>query len=98
MELLGSAYHQGGELEQAERCWKRSVELSPANSDAWLGLGRLALGRRRPEEAIGYLNHAVELSPDAYEPHYLSGQAYRLLGNVAEADRHEALARARRKP
>ena len=98
LELLGSAYHQEGELEQAERCWKRSVELSPANSDAWLGLGRLALGRRRPGEAIGYLLHAVELAPDAYEPHYLLSQAYRRLGNGAEADRHEALARTRRKP
>lgn len=87
MELLGLAHQQDGAVDEAERCWKQAVEWDPALPDAWLNLGRLALQRQRPGEAIPLLRKAAELSPEAIEPLYSLAQAHRLRGETAEADR-----------
>jgi tetratricopeptide (TPR) repeat protein len=97
IEILGAAYYQDGDREQAVRCWNRAVAADPSNSDAWLGLGRDALATGRPEDALEPLQRAAELSPDAYEPRYALSQAYERLGRAAEASTHRKAADERRR-
>jgi tetratricopeptide (TPR) repeat protein len=92
MELLGLAYSQEGATDLAERSWKQAITWDPRNADAALGLGRLALGRNRPSEAVVWLQMAVQASPNALEPVYGLARAYRSLGNVSEAERLERMA------
>ena len=54
-ELLGMTYEKEGSLDDAERCWRQALTLDPNNADTLLDLGRLALGRRRFDEAVGLL-------------------------------------------
>jgi tetratricopeptide (TPR) repeat protein len=89
MELLGLTYFQDGIVDQAERCWKQAVLWDPRHADALLGLGRLALNRNQPAEAVEWLSRAADCSPEALEPVYNLTRAYRLLGRTEEAERLE---------
>lgn len=97
MELLGVTYWQQGAMEQSERCWRQAERWDPNNADVCLDLGRLAMGRRRWDEALGYFERAARLSPDAVEPPYHLGQVYKMLGRPEEAARYRRLADERRK-
>lgn len=91
-ELLGVTYEKEGAMERAEECWRHALADDPDNTNALLDLGRLALGRQRPDEAIPLLERAAELSPTALDPVYNLSRAYRLKGNVARAEHYEELA------
>jgi tetratricopeptide (TPR) repeat protein len=97
MELLGLTYSQEGASDQAERCWLQAERWDPDNADVCLDLGRLALSRRRWDEAAGYLKRAAQRSPNAIEPLYNLSQAYRMLGQVEQAERTRRLADQRRR-
>jgi tetratricopeptide (TPR) repeat protein len=100
-ELLGVTHEKEGRPDMAEACWRQALEDDPNNTDALLDLGRVALGRRRPDEAIRLLERAAELSPASLDPVYNLSRAYRLKGDVARAEHYEALAdslRAARPP
>ena len=58
IDILGSAYYSEGQEDEAERCWKRVIELDPRFHRPWLNLGKLALRRGRLEEAVPYLEKA----------------------------------------
>jgi tetratricopeptide (TPR) repeat protein len=96
-ELLGTAYSQLGDMEQAEHAWRKAAETDPGNADAWLGLGRLAMSRQRWQEAVLYLGHAAELSRDAVDPLYNLSLAHQRLGHTQEADRYKRLADSKRR-
>ncbi len=97
MELLGLTYSQQGLPDQAERCWRQAERLDPNNADVCLDLGRLAMGRRRWDEALAFLKRAADRSPEAVEPLYNLSQVYRMLGRHEEAERYRRLADERRK-
>jgi len=87
IDLLGQVYMKEGDLERAEQCWRRAVELDHSRGDPWLNLGKLALRRQQPQEAIRLLTRATELLPESIDTLYNLSQAYRLAGNHAEANR-----------
>ena len=97
MELLGLTYSQQGAIDDAERCWRQAESWDPDNADVCLDLGRLALSRNRWNEAVDFLKRAADRSSDAVGPLYNLSQAYRMLGNVAEAERYRRLADRRRR-
>ena len=88
MTLMGEAYHKDSRLDEAEQCWQKAIEWEPKTARAWLDLGRLALNRGRLPEAIGFLERAARLAPEAYEPVYSLSLAYGRLGRNAEAERY----------
>jgi tetratricopeptide (TPR) repeat protein len=96
MELLGLTYSQEGSTNQAERCWRQAERWDPGNADVCLDLGRLALSRQRWDEAVSFLKRAADRSTAAVEPLYNLSQAYRMLGDSAEATRYRRLADQRR--
>jgi tetratricopeptide (TPR) repeat protein len=89
LDLLGRAYRQEGSIEDAERCWRRALQLSPRLYDASMDLASLEMDRGRPEAAIPLLTRAVEVKPDSYQAHYILGLAYRRQGRLDEARRFE---------
>jgi tetratricopeptide (TPR) repeat protein len=87
----GAAAHRQGRLAAAEAAYRRALELVPDHAPALHLLGLVAYQRRRWDEAIQYLSHAVERH--AGEPAYRNNLALALLaaGRLAAA---EASARA----
>ena len=96
MELLGLTYSQQGSRDEAERCWRRAERWDPNNADVCLDLGRLAMSRRRWDEALGFLRRAADRSPEAVEPLYNLGQVYGIMGRHDEAERYRRQADRRR--
>jgi tetratricopeptide (TPR) repeat protein len=97
MELLGLSYSHLGLVDQAERCWREAERRDPDNADVCLDLGRLAMARHRWGEAVEMLTRAATRSRDSVEPLYSLSQAYRMLGDRAEAERYRRLADERRR-
>jgi len=85
--LLARAERARGDFEAAEACCNRAVEKDPTLREAWVLLGQLALPKREPRKAVACLNRALALSPDDFETNYGLSIAYRLIGDVAAADR-----------
>lgn len=96
-ERLGSTYAEHGLIDRAERCWRQAGRWDPENADVCLDLGRLALRRRRWEEAVAHLKRAEGRSSEVLEPYYSLSQAYRMLGDPAEAERYRQMADERRR-
>jgi tetratricopeptide (TPR) repeat protein len=92
----GQSHRQKGEHDEAEQCWRQALELDPKLSAAWLSLGRLALERDQPAEAVGLLERALALSPKAHEVIYTLSLAERRLGHLDVAERLRERARGLR--
>ena len=73
-----------------------TLGVDPNNADVCLDLGRLAMSRRRWDEALGFLMRAADRSPEAVEPLYNLGQVYGMMGRHDEAERYRRLADRRR--
>ena len=101
MNTLGRAYLLQGMLDEAERCYRQAIEWEPANYLPHYSLGKVELQRRRPKEALKYLEAALKLAPRQLDVIYNLAGVYRLLGQPADADRINALGkqfRERSKP
>ncbi len=85
LELAGIAFEAEGNLDEAERCWRRAVALDPGHGAAWLDLGRLAISRHELREAVSALELAVKLNPGSIDPVYNLSRAYRLKGDLNRA-------------
>jgi tetratricopeptide (TPR) repeat protein len=95
-DILGSAYYSEGQEDEAERCWKRAVELDPRYHRPWLNLGKLALRRGRLEEVVPYLEQAHSLDRRSHETAYQLSLAYRRLGRAEDSERYRKLAESLR--
>jgi arylsulfatase A-like enzyme/Flp pilus assembly protein TadD len=83
---LGTFAH--GYYEQAEKLYRRFVELEPDNATGVSYLGRCLLMLDRPDEALAQFRHAVELNPKAFEDHRALGNMLAMRGEYAEAAEH----------
>ena len=90
MNRLGMIYFLRGELDDAERSFRRAAEWDPRSFDPPMNLAKIALQRGRPQEALEQLNRAKRLAPRQYPIFYNLASVYRQLGQTAEADRIQA--------
>jgi serine/threonine-protein kinase len=60
LQSFGALLAQGGRLDEADQQFRRVLELDPANSNAWLSLGRSAQMRGRLDEAESDYRRALE--------------------------------------
>ncbi len=74
-DFAGFAYQQSGDLSQAERWFRTALQLDPSLANAWFGLAQVSLLQHLPEQAIPYLQKALELEPSADGYHYALGTA-----------------------
>ena len=93
MDLLAQTYLDEGDRDEAERWWRRSIEREAGRAQPWLQLGRLALQRQTPAEAVDALSRANELRPGDYETLAALAAAHRLLGHAGPAAEFQAEAR-----
>jgi tetratricopeptide (TPR) repeat protein len=81
-----------GQVEEAERLFRRALEVSPDNARAHLGMGRLERGRGALSAALPHLERA------AADPHarraatLLLAEVHHRLGDREQADRERARA------
>ncbi len=66
----------------------------PQNAKAFFALGTLSNFRGQTEDAILYLNKAIELDPSAAAPHLNLGRIFAVQGNYQEAWEHARAAEA----
>ena len=84
---LGDAYSRVEKYDDAERLLQRSVWLDPNSSGPYILLGKVLLKKSEPELAARALSRAIAMDPGNPMAHQLLGQAYRTLGQNADADR-----------
>ncbi|MBM3839869.1 MAG: tetratricopeptide repeat protein [Verrucomicrobia bacterium] len=60
---MANAYRQLGDLDSAEACLRRELEINPNCADAAVNLGVLLHERHRVGEAIGCYKKAISLNP-----------------------------------
>ncbi len=82
---LGLAFYKTAMYDEAQREFRRVVELSPGDQQAHFFLGLVALRQGRPGEAVEALRHAAERLPRAAVLHDLA-VALEQLGRFADAE------------
>jgi len=86
---LGLAYAGLGRNEEATAAYQQAMawqsHATLKNPGPYINLGSLLLDENRPEEAVPYLLHAVEIAPRESRAHELLGKAYTRLEKLPEA-------------
>ncbi len=71
--LLGDAHFNLGQGDKAEKAYKAALAQESAYVPAYLGLGRLEMGRRNFKVAADYIGKALEAAPENAETWLLKG-------------------------
>ena len=87
-DRLGDAYTRLGKYQEAQEELTRALALDRSSTGPFIQMGKVLLKRADPQSALMYLSHAEKMDPGNYITHTLLGQAYRAMGNAAEA-KHE---------
>jgi tetratricopeptide (TPR) repeat protein len=85
---LGRLLLEQGKTDEAERLFQRASDLPPRNVAVMSGLGQAALARRDYQRAVTVLEEALAFDPSAASIHSPLANAYRGLGNDAQAEAH----------
>lgn len=83
---LGTALAQRGDLDAAERAFRRGTELDPMYVDAWLNLGRALDLRQDAAGAHDAFAAVLELAPSHQPARILRAETLKTLGRVADAE------------
>ena len=70
----------------------QSLALDTTSTGPFILMGKVLLRKNDPENAALYLKHAEKMDPSSYIAHTLLGQAYRSLGQEAQAKEEFATA------
>ncbi|HSA91466.1 MAG TPA: tetratricopeptide repeat protein [Terriglobales bacterium] len=73
---LGICYYESGDLDLAEKHFRRAIAFAPDVSETYVRLAVIRLARDDAEQAEGLLRKAVGISPNAPGYHFLLGVAY----------------------
>ena len=84
--VLGEAYKQMGQSENALTCMQKAVELSPGNPDVYTNLGNNLLNLCRLEEAAACFLHALQIKPDYAQALNDLGITYQRMHRLEEAE------------
>ena len=77
--------HRSGRLERAETLYRQALNHDPANPDALHLIGVVAWQQGRFEQAVSYVERAIEGNGTVSTFHYSLGNAWQSLGNLANA-------------
>jgi tetratricopeptide (TPR) repeat protein len=87
---LGELSRKAGDLDKARELFTSAVEHYPEFEEGLVGLGRVLVSQGKPELALVPLKKAVAINPKDDVAHFQIYQAYRALGNGAEAQKAQA--------
>ena len=82
---LGDVYVRMKQWEPAERCFQKALNLDPDNAEAYLGLCRTLLPRRRNREASEAALSSIGLVYHNPRAHFLLGVSLHRLGEISLA-------------
>jgi tetratricopeptide (TPR) repeat protein len=85
--LMGEIAVSRGDLDTAYKHYDRALALNPGEFQAGMGLARLLMTQRKPDEAVKFLMAAIQADPLNGEAHYRLGLAYRGLGRTADSEK-----------
>jgi len=74
--LKYQAYNEEGDLENAEKALRNAFEAFPEDEQVLLTMIQFFIVNDKRDEAIDYLNLALEDAPDNYNLHYAKGVMY----------------------
>jgi tetratricopeptide (TPR) repeat protein len=86
---LGFIHETRDDLANAERCFRRAVQLNAKIDRAWYGLGLTLIRGGKLAEAVEALKKNIELQPFSPYGYYQLGMTYHHLGRREEALRIE---------
>ena len=72
---LGNAFVAAEKWAEAEACYARAIATDPTDTASLINIGFVLIERKRPMEAIPYLNRARTLNPVAFDAYYFLGRA-----------------------
>ncbi|MBK4729794.1 tetratricopeptide repeat protein, partial [Oxynema sp. CENA135] len=81
----GNTAQSESRYEDAERTWRRVLEIDPNNAYAYIGLGNALYLQRKLEEAISAYRRAIELNPQFAAAYNNLGIALYDQGKLEEA-------------
>jgi tetratricopeptide (TPR) repeat protein len=81
----GTALAALSQFDEAEKQFRKEVEVSPSSELPYIGIASLELKRRRPAAALQPAQRAAELAPHNATAHYLLGRSYLETGNDSAA-------------
>lgn len=84
----GECYRSLNQPDQAKRAIETAFRINPEGPAVLARLGEIALAEKRYNDAIKYLESALEKQPDANKLHYPLGMAYRGAGDMEKARYH----------
>ena len=85
---LGTTHLARGDIDQAEKAYRRAIQERPAFVLALLNLGRVLINEKRFDESLDPLQRAIQARPDSADAHFLLGQAYLKLKKGSKAVPH----------
>jgi len=83
---LGDAYARLGNYDKAENYLKEAIWLNDGSAAALVLLGEIALKKKDPALAAGFLERGLALDPQNAAAHDTLANAYQVLGREAEAN------------
>jgi Flp pilus assembly protein TadD len=84
--LLGTAYSQAEQFEQAAPYLQQAIKLAPRHPQALNNMGLTLKGMRKPAEALVYYRQALAVQPDYVDALNNVGNALEYLGELDEAE------------
>lgn len=94
---FGDLLVESGAMEPAAEAFRQVQRLEPTSVAGYVGLANLKLRAHDYEAAMELALEAITLQPDARQPHYQLGLAYRGLGRLDEAEGELQIGQAARK-
>lgn len=82
---MAARLHQAGNLAEAERIYRKILDIEPRHFDVRYLLGAIFLQQRRYHEAEQQIRFAVEIRPDVPAAHYNRGLALARLERTQDA-------------
>ena len=83
----GFLNHSRRNLAEAEKAYRRALQLDPKHLPALYRLGVLLLEKGQNEKALELADKALEFSPESKEIYFLQGNVHRATGNKDAAAR-----------
>ncbi len=77
----GNAHDFMGSSDEAEKAWRKAVEIDPENCDACYNLASLFKERGNNIDALAYIDMALENGMEAGEAYHIKAQLEGLAGN-----------------
>jgi hypothetical protein len=94
---LGVAFAKANELESAEVCFQRTLQLDPNDQEALYNLGLLRIQNNRMAEGEVYLLRVLAINPDRFDANRTLGATYIIQGKI-EAGIERTLTALRARP